>query len=136
MMAAIAMVFFACSSESGGETAGNKELNDCLAASIPFPKTAEVTNCTDLGDIGTSAQFSYEQTWDDAIAFFSQQYSRNGWELKDEYIERRADNPNSAPSARWRSVKNGDEVVIELFDYRIDESSGSITGVMMYRPAN
>lgn len=132
-MAAIATILTACSKDSGGQNATNEKLNECLGISVPFPESAQLSNCTDMGEIGKNAQFMYSKTWKEATVFFSEQYSSNGWELTEEFVETREEKgSNSAPSARWTSVKNGNEIKVELHDYRVDESSGAITGIIAY----
>src|SRR5690554_1294374 len=100
-IAAIAMILTACSKDSGGQNAANGKMNECLGISVPFPESAHISNCTDMGAIGKNAQFTYAKTWKEATAFFSEQYSSNGWKLTEEFVETREEGANSAPSARW-----------------------------------
>lgn len=116
-----------CNSNEG-EIAINKELDDCLGVSVPFPVSATVTACTETV-VGKSAGFRYAVTWEEAKTFFSEKYSTNGWELTNTRLE--DDKPGSAKEAQWNAVKNGVEVRINLHDFRVDESSGSINGVIL-----
>lgn len=110
------------------EIAINKELDDCLGVSVPFPVSATVTACTDAV-VGKSAGFRYAVPWKEAVDFFSEKYNTDGWELTVDNI--RDDEPGSSRNVTWTAVKNDTKVSINLHDFRVDESSGSINGVIL-----
>ena len=123
----LAIGFTACS-EKGIYT--NNKVNECLSVSVPFPASATMNACADAV-VGKSARFQYPVTWEEATRFFSKQYSSNGWTITEESVDQR-DASGSAPEATWRANKSNIEVSINLHDFRVDESSGVITGTILY----
>ncbi len=117
----------ACGSKDGSKTNDNKAISDCLGVTIPIPKSAALTACTDA-IVGKSVAFNYATSWTEAVDFFKQAYSTNGWEIKSERID---DKPGSMRTAEWRTEKNGTELAISLSDTRVDDTSGSLQGVAL-----
>ncbi len=128
-MAVMAISLLSCSND-GNKESKNSTLSDCLGVSVPFPASATMSACADAV-VGKSAVFRYPATWEEATRFFSKQYSSNGWTLTEESVDKRDDSGN-APEAIWRAAKNSIEVSINIHDFRVDESSGFITGTILY----
>ena len=126
-IAVMAISSIACS-KSGGKDTVNNEFNDCLETSVPFPTSATLTTCTDA-TVGKSASFRYTVSWDEAVDFFKQAYSTNGWEITSERID---DKPDKMRTAEWRAEKNGTELAISLSDSRVDDTSGSLQGIVLH----
>lgn len=126
-IAVMALSSMSCS-KSGSKDTVNKDINDCLEASLPFPTSATLTACTDA-TVGKSASFRYTVSWGEAVDFFKQAYSTNGWEITSERID---DKPGSMRTAEWSAEKNGTKLAISLSDSRVDDTSGSLQGIVLH----
>ncbi len=118
----------ACGGKDDNKTTDNNAISDCLGEAIPTPKSATLTVCTDA-TVGKSASFRYLVSWDEAVDFFKQAYSTNGWEITSERID---DKPDKMRTAEWRAEKNGTELAISLSDSRVDDTSGSLQGIVLH----
>lgn len=118
----------ACGGKDDNKTTDNNAISDCLGEAIPTPKSATLTVCTDA-TVGKSAAFNYAVTWAGAVDFFTKAYSTDGWAITSERID---DKPGKMRTAEWRTKKNGTELAISLSDSRVDDTSGSLQGIVLH----
>jgi hypothetical protein len=126
--AVLAMIIFSfasgCSDNSVGTS--NDELDTCLGTSVPFPATATITACMNLGEEGKGATFEPGISWSQSLDFFSGNYSTGGWTLTRENIP---ENTSGERSAEWWAEGQSYDVGITLTAFG-DSDTGFMVGVI------